>query len=242
MNLEADLFSDIHLMSIQGHRVYCQQAWIYVIDDETLDFLFEQGWRRSGFHFFRLSREPILGTNEAGNVLPLRIPVWDFTLTKSQRKIMRKNAAFTHRVRRILPNETHQTLFELHRQRFTERVPQFIEDFTGPEHDVLPTRGEILDVYDGDTLIATSFLDVTATSVSSIYAMFHPDYGAHSLGVYTMLLEIEYTQQRGGTFWYPGFAHHESSFYDYKKRFNNLEYFDWTRWLPYPRLTDGTEK
>jgi arginine-tRNA-protein transferase len=123
--------------------------------------------------------------------------------------------------------------------------PDSIFDFISTTHESLPTRGLILDVYDGKKLIATSLIDHTPKSMSSIYAMFHPDYGAHSLGVYTMLLEIYSCRQLGKTFYYPGFAHHESSFYDYKKRFNGMEWLDWKGtmdWLPYGRLREKTEK
>jgi arginine-tRNA-protein transferase len=231
------------VVNFYNYEYYTQTVWFYQIDDDTLNFLFEQGWRRAGFLFYRISHEPLLVEGEElGDVLPLRVAVTNFEMTKSQRKIMRKNQHFRMEVNNILPTQDHQILFELHKQRFKDLVPTSIENFTGISHDLLPTRGKILDVYDGDQLIASSFLDVTPQSVSSIYAMFHPDYGANSLGIYTMLLEIQYTKERGGTFWYPGFAHHQSSFYDYKKRFNNLEYFNWKKWLHYPRLKEPTEK
>lgn len=242
------LFSEENQLELNGQVIHHQHAWLLSIGDEELDLMFENGWRRAGNIFYRYSydtHEDI--TTGAGplQVLPLRIPVNNFTLTKSQAKIWRKNENFHWNLVAGRPTDAHHELFLLHRERFERNVPDSIFDFISTTHESLPTRGLILDVYDGEKLIATSLIDHTPKSMSSIYAMFHPDYGAYSLGVYTMLLEIYSCRQLGNTYYYPGFAHHESSFYDYKKRFNALEWLDWKGtmdWLPYERLKEKTER
>ena len=70
--------------------------------------------------------------------------------------------------------------------------------------------------------------------MSSIYGIFDPDETTASLGIFTMLKEIEYTVNHGKTHYYHGYAYEGSSFYDYKKRFSALEMYDWNgRWLPF---------
>ncbi|HNM06329.1 MAG TPA: hypothetical protein PKK05_25645, partial [Leptospiraceae bacterium] len=60
------------------------------------------------------------------------------------------------------------------------------------------------------------------------------DLSKRSLGIYTMLLEIEYSIQMKKDYYYPGYAYVETSFYDYKKNFNGLEYLDWNKgWKPF---------
>ena len=54
---------------------------------------------------------------------------------------------------------------------------------------------------------------------------------ARSLGLFTMLKEVEFAASRGKKFYYHGYAYEGESYYDYKKRFSGLESYDWiTRW------------
>lgn len=57
--------------------------------------------------------------------------------------------------------------------------------------------------------------------------MFDLEYGAYSLGIYTMLLEIEYSKAKGHDHYYHGYCYDIKSFYDYKKKFPATEWFDW---------------
>jgi arginine-tRNA-protein transferase len=82
-------------------------------------------------------------------------------------------------------------------------------------------------VYKEENLIAKSFFDVGANSISSIYGIFAPEITDRSLGILTMLLEIDFALKNGKKFYYHGYAYEGNSFYDYKKRFHNLQRFDW---------------
>jgi arginine-tRNA-protein transferase len=79
----------------------------------------------------------------------------------------------------------------------------------------------------GGELVALSFLDVGVESASSVYGVFEPELGRRSLGVLTMLKEIEHSRARGCRWYYPGYATQGSSAYDYKKQFGALEFLDW---------------
>ena len=57
--------------------------------------------------------------------------------------------------------------------------------------------------------------------------MFEPTVTDRSLGIFTMLKEIEWAIETGRKFYYLGYAYEERSFYDYKKRFRGTEAFDW---------------
>jgi arginine-tRNA-protein transferase len=82
-------------------------------------------------------------------------------------------------------------------------------------------------VYTREKLLAASFFAVGEISISSIYAMFALEEAARSLGIFTILIEIDFAQKRGKQFYYQGYAYEGNSFYDYKKRFYGLEKFDW---------------
>ncbi|MFM8393004.1 MAG: arginine-tRNA-protein transferase, partial [Acidobacteriota bacterium] len=63
---------------------------------------------------------------------------------------------------------------------------------------------------------------------------FEPDESARSLGIYLILSGIEYAKRLQLKYYYPGYAYREPSFYDYKKRFQALEAYDWEgRWGPF---------
>jgi arginine-tRNA-protein transferase len=82
-------------------------------------------------------------------------------------------------------------------------------------------------VFDGSELVALSYLDLGERATSSVYGMFEPAHSRRSLGIYTMLLEIEFSRRRGCAFYYPGYATREPSAYDYKKQFQGLEVLNW---------------
>ena len=61
-----------------------------------------------------------------------------------------------------------------------------------------------------------------------------PEETQRSLGILTMLLEIDFALRSGKKFYYHGYAYEGNSFYDYKKRFSGLERYDWRgNWKSY---------
>lgn len=194
------------------------------------DMLLEDGWRHFGSHFFRYN----LGIyeNEIRLVLPLRIRLENFGLSKSQRRVLRRNADTQVSIDPVrLSNET-LDLFERHKRRFKQGEPATIYDFLARERE--PVEVLELQVRREERLLAASFFDVGAASISSIYGIFDPGETAGSLGIFTMLKEIEYAMTSGRSLYYHGYAYEGSSFYDYKKRFSALEMFDWNgSWLPF---------
>jgi arginine-tRNA-protein transferase len=51
-----------------------------------------------------------------------------------------------------------------------------------------------------------------------------------------MLEAIRYSRELGRKYYYPGYAYHEQSVYDYKKNFAGSEFYDWVgEWKPYER-------
>jgi leucyl-tRNA---protein transferase len=199
-----------------------------------MDQFWAAGWRHFGPFFFRRYfmqyGERILA------VQPLRLVLARFVLSKSQRRVLRRNSDVVVKIRPTVVDRELRQMFDAHVQRFTFNVPPSLESFLGDRPDTVPCANVTLAVYSGKRLIAASFLDVGQQAVSSIYAIFDPTESKRSLGIYTLLKEIEYGQQRGCAWYYPGYACHEPSPYDYKKQFAGLEWFDWEgTWKPLAR-------
>lgn len=192
---------------------------------ERLDLFLADGWRHFGEHFFRYN----LGwyQNDIRAVIPLRIRLADFTFSKSQRRILSKNQDLQTVIRPIEITSETVSMFERHRRRFAENIPDSIYTFLSLEPANVPCEALEIAVYNQEKLLAKSFFDVGVSSISSIYGIFEPEITDRSLGVLTMLLEIDFATKSGKTFYYHGYAYEGNSFYDYKKRFRNLERFDW---------------
>ena len=190
-----------------------------------LDALWASGWRHFGIQFFRYNLSFYEG--RICSVLPLRIRLADFSFSKNKRRILRKNQDLQIIVRPIEITEEKEFLFERHKRRFKQGVPFSIYDFLSFDAAIVPCEALEICVYEKRKLLAASFFDVGAISISSVYAMFEPTEVSRSLGIYTMLLELDYALKNNKEFYYQGYAYDLNSFYDYKKRFPALEKFDW---------------
>jgi Putative arginyl-tRNA:protein arginylyltransferase len=190
-----------------------------------MDELLAEGWRHFGTYFFRYN----MGFHdfEIRRVYPLRIRLADFSFSRSQRRILRRNEDLQTVIRPVVIDAEKMHLFDRHKRRFKENIPDSIYDFLSQSPAEVPCRALETSVYENGTLLAASFFDVGAESVSSIYAMFEPEEKKRSLGIYTMLLEIKYALENGKKFFYQGYAYEGNSFYDYKKKFRAVEKYDW---------------
>jgi arginine-tRNA-protein transferase len=197
----------------------------YQVEPGLLDDLLEQGWRHFGVYFYRYSQDNYGGQRR--NVRPVRVRLADFCRSKRQRRVWRDNADLSCVIRPAEIDDAKIALFERHKLRFTHNIPESLYDFLSHTPATIPVDCRECCLYAGDRLLAVSFFDVGAASVSAIYAMFEPAEAARSLGLYTMLREIEFAQTEGKNYYYHGYCHETSSFYDYKKRFSGLEYFIW---------------
>lgn len=208
-----------------------EDFYVENVSPERLDELLARGWRNFGTYFFRYS----LGIHDGMimRVMPLRIRLDGFSLSKSQRRVLRRNSDLTTTQTPIAVDEAAIELFHRHKQRFRSDPPTALTNFTG--EGVPPCEMRELRVFDRDELYAVSYFAVGARCISGVYAMHEPEHTRRSLGILTMLKEIEIAQTEGKQFYYLGYAYSGSSFYDYKKRFRGTEMFDWgtEEWLPF---------
>lgn len=220
-------------MNLAEFNLINEDFYAHEVSSDQLDFLLAEGWRHFGTYFYRYN----LGflKDEFHFVIPLRIRLENFKLSKNKRRILRRNEDLQTIIRPILLDAEKHELFERHKQRFDHGIPETIYSFLDIDAAKTPCRALEFCVYDNHKLLAVSFLDVGKHSVSSVYAMFEPEIKNRSLGIYTMLLEIQFAIENSKSFYYQGYAYEGESFYDYKKRFNALERFDWFEdWTTYP--------
>lgn len=205
------------------------------ISPEGLDERLARGWRHFGTDFFRTN----LGTVDSVfcGVMPLRVRIDSFRPSKSHRRILKRN---TDTEVRFAPAEhcsAYDTMFESHKSRFRENVPAGLRDFLSPNPSTIPCRTFALEVWTGGRIAAVSFVDLGARTASSVYAMFDPAHSRRSLGIFTLLMEVEEARRMRMEHLYLGYAYTVSSVYDYKKGFGEAETLDWDsgEWVPLPR-------
>lgn len=206
-----------------------QYAYQLFMPPAQMDNLWALGWRHFGYLFFRYSEsqegESLL------HVQPARINLAKFSFSDSQKRILRKNQDLSIEILPTVIDDEKTALFELHKVRFDHNIPDSLYDFLSIEPANSPCKNLSIEIRKDGKLLAVSFLDIGKKATSSVYAMFHPEEGKRSLGLYTMLLEIEYSIKQNCTYYYSGYTYIEPSFYDYKKKFRSLEGYNWEKWV-----------
>ena len=202
-----------------------EEFYTQAISPQELDALLADGWRHFGENFFRYNVG--LHEYELRRVLPLRIRLKNFILSSSQRRTIKRNQDLQTVIRSIEITPEKETLFKKHKQRFKHSVPDSIYDFLSNAPADTPCEALEVCLYNQKKLLAASFFDVGRAATSGVYAMFDTEENRRSLGIYTMLLVIDFSLKNSKAFYYPGYAYEGNSFYDYKKRFSALETFDW---------------
>ena len=197
-----------------------------------MDQFWADGWRHFGVVFVRY-RHSMHG-GKRYNVLPLRVDLERFKLSRSQKRVLEKNQDVKIILRPSFIDDEKEALFEKHRVRFDDNVPDSLFNFLSPNPAAAPCMNLEICVCLGERLVGITFLDIGETATSGVYAIFDPAESKRSLGILMMLHSIEFSRQRGCRYYYPGYAYREPFTYDYKKRFTGLEYLDWDAgWKPY---------
>ncbi len=202
-----------------------------------MDQLWAEGWRHFGILFFRYQES--LHHGKPFTVLPLRVDLERFALTRSQKRVLAKNRDTRTVIRPAVIDQERENLFAKHILRYKENIPSSLFNFMSPVPASVPCSNLELCIYLNETLAGVTYLDIGQTATSAVYAMFDPAQAKRSLGIHMMLQSIEFSRKQGYRYYYPGYAYREASPYDYKKRFLALQYLDWeTSWKPYVNGAD----
>lgn len=167
-----------------------------IIQECDVDYnahLIERGWRRFGNMYFR----PICEGCSACE--SIKIDVNNYRFSRSERRVMKKNAHIKTVLRRPTASYSHIELFEkyhdyMHEKRGWDRQPINIKNYYVSFVNGYNEYGYEVLYYDGDKLIAIDLIDILPNGISSIYFYYDPDYSHLSLGKYSMLRQISYAK------------------------------------------------
>jgi arginine-tRNA-protein transferase len=166
------------------------------------DALLAAGERRSGRMMYRTQ------CPSCAACVPLRVPVADHAPTQSQRRVWRRNEGDVRvAVGPPVVDEVRLNLYNRHkieRGLSTDDQPITALGYRTWLVDSCADSREVR-YYVGDRLVAVSVLDVGLEAASSVYHYFDPDESRRSLGVFSVLAEIEVCRQWGLRWYYLGF-------------------------------------
>jgi len=152
--------------------------------------LINRGWRRFGSYYFH----PIC--ESCSECKSLRINVDEFKLSKSQKKSIKRNKETEIIIQKPTLTQAHLDLynkyhsFKHQKDNWTHRnisPREYKENFVEGAHDF---GKEVLYIQDGE-IIGVDLIDILDDGISSIYFYYDPDFPRLSLGIYSLLYQIE---------------------------------------------------
>ena len=168
--------------------------------------------------------------------VPVRVDTRRHAPSKSQRRIMRRNADLTVEVAPARASDEQYAVFTRYlaaRHQDGEMADMSASDYRDMvEQTAVSTR--LAEFRDGARdLIGACIFDLLDDGTSAVYTYFDPAESARSLGTYTVLWLIDATRRQWGRYVYLGYWVAGSRKMAYKSRFNGLERLTPAGWQPF---------
>lgn len=194
------------------------------------DTLSKQGFRRSQNVLYRPS------CAECNACMSARIRVADFTPSRSQKRVARRNAHLSRRARSPWATDEQYELFRSYldgRHANGGMADMDLFEFAGMVEET-PVRSRLIEyIPQGageDQLEAVCLTDVLDDGLSMVYSFFAPQASRNSPGTYIILDHIEIAREMGLPYVYLGYWVPGSPKMDYKAKFSGLEVFTRGAW------------
>ena len=192
------------------------------------DTLSKQGFRRSQNVLYRPS------CVECAACMSARIEVSKFKMSKSQKRVSKKNITLSRRTNSPWATEEQYDLF--HTYLATRHADGGMADMDVFEFAAMieetPIRTRVIEYEQDNTLKAVSLTDVLDDGLSMVYSFFDPDLSHRSIGTYLVLDHILMAQELNLPFVYLGYWVPGSPKMGYKARFSGLEIYRDRQWTP----------
>ena len=199
----------------------------HLIDKNVYSDLVRVGFRRSGAFTYR----PYCDHCRA--CVPVRVPVADFALTRSQRRTMRNHGKMATFRCDLTFDADHYALY-LHYQRYRHPGGGMDQDSREQyQHFLLHSNvaTDLVEFREPDgRLRMVSLVDRLEDGLSSVYTFFDPEIAGASFGTYNVLWQIERCRQLGLPYLYLGYWIAESRKMAYKASFRPIEGLVGRRW------------
>ncbi|MFD2166790.1 arginyltransferase [Thalassotalea euphylliae] len=194
-------------------------------DSDQYDWLMYQGFRRSGSQVYRPHCE------QCNRCQSIRVRVPDFTPSKSQKRLYKKNKNYSIRI----TDQSAEHYYELY-ERYINTLhqdgamyPATREQYQGFVFSSV-CHFVFLEIYDGEKLVSVAVTDVLPSALSAVYTFYDPDYRKQSMGMFSILCQLEYAKKINKPYLYLGYQIDECQKMNYKNKFLPHERLVGNRW------------
>lgn len=187
---------------------------------EFYNALSRAGFRRS----HHLAYRPACAQCQA--CIPVRIPVVEFALSRSLRRIQKSNADLAIRI--VEPQATFEQFrlfarYQRSRHTDSDMASMTFGDFRAMMEDS-PVASRVIELRDpAGAFLGACLVDLLDDGFSAVYSFFDPEQRRRSLGTLLVLALIEAARRHGLPYAYLGYWVAESRKMAYKARFRPLE-------------------
>lgn len=219
--------------------MFANKRYPEILYPHELDAYLAEGWYRMGQTIFT-THFLYFGQN-VYSAIWIRLELETYEFRKSLRKLIRKNLErFNIKISQGYISKEKEVLFQKYKRSFDGKLAQNLKEYLldGEDYNIFNTYE--VSIYDGKKLVGFSFFDIGAESVASISGIYDPEYQQHSLGFFTMLMEIQYCLENNLKYYYPGYVVPGYSRFDYKLRVGDVTYYqpESGAWLPFNELSE----
>jgi len=221
---------------IARHTMIVQTHFPQKLSSKRYDQFLASGWFRGSVMLYKM--DVLCLENDIYSVVNIRLNLEKHELRRSLKKIQRKGLdSFRITVGPVSINGEKERLYALQKPKFQGFIHNTLYDFlfSGFRMSVFNTQ-EVC-VYNGDELVACSYFDLGEKSMASLLGIYDPDYSGYSLGIFTMLIELQYGKDHGYKWYYPGYILNEDKGFEYKLRLGNFQYYNSKkRWTDFSKF------
>lgn len=191
----------------------------HLITAEVYSTLVRSGFRRSGVFTYR----PRCDTCQA--CVPVRLPVADFTPSRTQNRIWKQHADLVSRELPLRFDPEHYQLYLRYQNARHAGGGMDQDNREQYEHFLLQSRVDtrLIEFRDHGRLCMVSLIDVLTDGLSSVYTFYDPDAVKTSYGTYNILWQITQCAELGLPYLYLGYWIRNCRKMSYKSAFRPIE-------------------
>ena len=194
----------------------------YDLPEARYEQLLSRGWRRFGRTLFRPT------CSACSECRSLRVCIPDFSPNKNQRRCMSRNSTLELTVRTPTISPEHISLYNRYHLDMHHRRQWPCRETTMEQYEDSFLEGHFsfsreFQYRDNGRLVGLGLVDVTSSTMSSIYFFHDPEYRDAALGTYSIQKEIEFGRSKGLLWLYMGYYIRECASMNYKNRFQPHE-------------------
>jgi len=196
------------------------------IDQNLFTLLSRSGFRRSGDMLYSPK------CPDCNGCISVRIPVTEFTASRSQKRVWRKNRDLSVSIEDVSYQEEHFQLYLRYQQARHPESSMCDEDPKKYTNFITSyfSRSKFLCFYLDQELIGISVLDQFEGGLSAVYTFFDPIHKQRSIGTFAILYLIKIARMRKIPHVYLGYWIEKSQKMSYKNKFLPIEGYVDRRW------------